>query len=349
MGGATIAFADSVPSIFGNPAGFSQNKQIKVFSSLHFSKGNIDFAPSSYPDLKNQQWKNNHLFETFSVAIPIQIFHHYITLAGSFNTNKPYDYQLKKDYFSTQHEFTGGLNRFNFGIGSQISPKLNIGVAWSRWLGKREINSSPYTRQTETKRSISKYYGDMFKLGFNMMFLKKLSAAFSVYLPFQLTIKNNEIVPHSYSNSFIQKQNFKGGFQFGLAYQLSKSLKTGFEYAYQHKFFTIFQSDLDTFKVNYTNMQTFSIGVEHNIQIKSISFPLYIMYRYSTMPNQKGENQYNLNMDFNIDGSTPQFYKNAVSQTIELGGNYSWARFTFYLAVRWKQTGKYKEYPPPIT
>ena len=186
-------------------------------------------------------------------------------------------------------------------------------------------------------------------MGLQAHISKKFSIGSIVYLPFQLKMKNAATLPGSYSNSFVQKQNFKGGFRIGFAYKISTSLQTGLEYGYQHKFFTSSQFDQHSIRSDYTNMQSFSVGVEHNIQFKSISFPLYIMYRYATMPNQKNENSFYRDMDFNVDGSIPQFDKNAVSQKIELGGNYSWSRFTIFLVAQWKQTSKHKIFPPPFT
>jgi len=348
MGGATVALPDSVPFILDNPAGIGGSSRAKVYFSFHSSKGFIDFMHQSRPNLKDQTWVDYLKLGHFTAALPVKLFHRHLTVAASINFHIPYHYKIKENFFQTQPEYKDHLKTAALGIGCRLTSKIKIGIGWTHWFSNRKTDTSTNFSDYLYKKT-SQYSANLFNAGFQANITKRVSAGIAVYFPFQLTINQTEIEPVDHKYSFEQREKFNGGFRFGLADKLTASLTIGVEYDYQNKFSNHFRSDWDTTQMDYSYGQSITVGVKQKIQIINISFPFYITYRYASMPIRKSENLFYGDIDFNIYGSFPQFDKNAGSHSIEIGSNYSWSRFTIYTAVEYKQTGKYKNYPPPIT
>jgi hypothetical protein len=345
MGGAAVALSDSVPNLLDNPASLGQNQQFRIFWSITAAQGFLSPKENTNWNLETQRWSNVSDFGICSVYLPIRIFQRHVTFAATYNTNIPYDYKIREDVLSSNFEYSGRLKTFAIGIGSQLSSKIKIGFGWSNWFGKREIVSWPQMRVTDLTTKTSQNNGNLFNMRIHADISNKFSVGTSVYFPFQLKINHEENTPYDNTANYEQKQNFNGAIRVGFAYNFSNSLNAGLEYGYQHKFITHSFFDWDTTHTEYSNMHSIAAGLEYIFSINNKSLPPYIMYRVNKLP-VKPKDEF---LDFNLDMLAPQFEKKAVFQIIEVGGNYNWSRFPLFLAAQWKQTGKYKHYPPPIT
>ena len=341
MGGATVALPDSVPSVYENPAGLGLLLRPKLFISIAAYKGYLDVNTTTEYSLKSYQWNEGPNIGIIAVSLPLKIFRHAFTVAGSYNGNIPYDYKQGKDSFSLeQPQYSGRLQTANLGLGIPLSSTLRFGVGWRHWFGEHKVAVPSYLGDRVITETFS-YNGNVAYIGMQKDISPNKSFGIQVYLPFQLSIQNTSKIADGTPNKSEQVQNFSGALHLGYAHQI-RSFKIGIGYEYQHKFDTRTQYQTDESRINYSGLSAFAGAVGYKFHFNKVSLPVYFMYKAAFLSEAKDETTF-------ASMSSPQFDKNPTLHILEFGSNIHWRNFTVFFATQFKQGGKYLKYPPPVT
>ena len=318
MGGASVAFPDSIPVIFNNPASLAQLRRITGFVSLNYSWGHL--KPGSEPD---PYYKPNYGDEILNPGIaafslPFHLLDLPVTLAGSYNGTISYSYEIGDIYTYSRKSQSASL-----GLAVQTSPQFRIGIGGTHRFGDYTAKTFDGIEGEFESNRTSHYSGNVYHMGLQGDIDQRFSLGAVYYFPSKLSVE----VKRSYSAlgseySYKETQQISGAFRVGLGYRFSPdgSLGAGYGYQWMHD--------------NQRGVSSISAGIEYKFQFNTIILPLYVMYESKSVPANIGEN---------IFASSDE---KARCHILGFGGGIQWHVLTLYFATQWSQCGSYEVFIP---
>jgi hypothetical protein len=320
IGGASVAFPDSIPVIFYNPASLAQLRRITGFVSLIYSRGHLE--PESEPD---PYYKPNYGDDVLNPGIaafslPFHLLELPVTLAGSYNGTISYSYEIGDIYtYSRKSQST------SLGLAIQTSPQVRIGIGGTHRFGDYTAKTSDSLADDSETNRTSHYSGNVYHIGLQSDIAQRFAFGAVYYFPSKLSIE----VKRSYSYlsseyTYKETQQISGALRVGLGYRFSIEGSLGAGYGYQWMY------------GQNTGVSSISAGIEYKFRINTIILPLYVMYESKSVPANIGEN---------IFASSDE---KARCDILGFGGGIQWQVLTLYFAAQWSQCGIYEVSVMPV-
>ncbi len=307
IGGASVALADSIPDIYKNPANIAQLKHFKAFISLNYRRNYIEASSSDFVDI-DKQWNDKFYINSFAISIPFRILSVPIIVAGSYNSNHPYYYEVGNSDVSDR--FSAHLHMASLGLGLQPSSKLRLGLGWTRLLSRyQQISVEIPTDQASSKTT--DYSTNLFYVGLHHNPSKSLSLGLVFYFPSKLKNDNE-------SNNYNEMEvEYSGSLRLGLGYHINDNWTLGLGYGYQW---------LEEYE---SGMSTLSAGIGYTFVWDKKSLPIYLMYETILFPQK-------LNESISDHGENILKY-----HQVGVGGGIQFTDFSIYAASTWSLYGDY--------
>jgi long-subunit fatty acid transport protein len=314
IGGASVAFPDSIPVIFNNPASLAQLRRVTGFVSLNYSRGhlNLESEPDPYYNPNYGDDALNPGIAAFS--LPYHLLDLPVTLAGSYNGTISYSYEIGDVYKYSRKSQSASL-----GLAIELSSRFRIGIGGTHRFGDYTAKTFDGIEGEFESNRTSHYSGNVYHIGLQRDIAERFAFGAVYYFPSKLSIE----VKRSYSylsSEYIYKetQQISGALRVGLGYRFSAdgSLGAGYGYQWIHG--------------KNTGLSSISAGIEYKFRINTIILPLYVMYENKSVPANIGEN---------IFASSDE---KARCDILGFGGGIQWQVLTLYFAAQWSQCGNHE-------
>ncbi len=320
IGGASVAFPDSIPIIYNNPANLAQLRRITGFISLNYGRGNL--KPESETD---PYYKPNYGDDVLNPGIaafslPYHLLDLPVTLAGSYNGTISYSYEIGDIYNYSRKSQSASL-----GLAIQLPSRFRIGIGGTHRFGESTAITYDSITDGSRKNRTSKYSGNVYHIGLQSDIDQRFALGAVYYFPSQLSVEMKTTysdIPDDFSHK--ETQQVSGALRVGLGYRYSAngSLGAGYGYQWMHG--------------ESTGLSSISAGFEYVFRVNTISLPLYVMYESKSVPAIIGEN---------IFASSDE---TARCHILGFGGGIQWHAFTLYFAAQWSQCGSHEVSVMPV-
>lgn len=293
MGGVSVAIADNVPQLLGNPANLAALNRPHLFLSVNnasrefkITKEDQNGTPVVLPNAENPMdvsWTQGFDLGYSAVSLPFHLFKRQWVAAASYN-GRPWG-EFDERYFSAQNGIFGPgwkndeqVQSATAAIGTALVRRIRAGVSWTKWFGKFEWEQEGVAIRTDD------YAGQAWQLGIAGE-IGRFSLASTVHFP-RRVMKSR--TPSGYWLNGVTTQQAHGAMEIGIGYQLQPRWTFGLGYLYQRRFEVEQRLGESQFHKNHRGASQLSAGIAHELSLARVRVPVYVGYLAAWLAKDDG-------------------------------------------------------------